>query len=171
MTWKYLVSVRSPDSLKVPYMWDKIRILWDAKNVLTHDLNICRVTWKYLVSVRSPDSASINFATKLQISCYQMQTCPMHLNYSHHLQASLVSMQLYCRQAEQVFKITSDTETHLQCFKVACLQLFTRLEGFKMGCLICPICLSLRTIFTCPWECQFCITWLQNRWAGCKEKV
>lgn len=39
-------------------------------------------------SVRSPDSVSINFATKAQMRCYQMQTCPMHLNYWSHLPAS-----------------------------------------------------------------------------------
>ena len=46
---------------------------------------------EYRERVSSPDSASINFATKLKMRCYQMQNClrRTHLNYSHHLPVSV----------------------------------------------------------------------------------
>ena len=46
---------------------------------------------EYREWVSSLDGASINFATKLKMRCYQMQNClrRTHLNYSHHLPVSV----------------------------------------------------------------------------------
>ena len=132
------------------------------RDILTGHLNIWRVTWKYLVSVRSPDSMSINFATKLQMSCYQMQTCPMHLNYSHHLQASPCS---WITGRQSLFsKLLLTLRPICNALKLKGCNILHSWKVLECFAWFAQFVHSYEPFLPYFWECQLYISRLQHSW-------